>query len=373
MGGSFARTGLPQPVTSTSYNDSNQLTQWGAATLSYDLNGNLAGDGVNTYEWDARNQLSIINSGASASFQYDVFGRRTSKMIGGAATAFLYDGMNIVQEVSGGTAANLLTGVGLDEVFSRADAAGTRYFMTDALGSTLALADADGNILTQYTYEPFGNTIASGQANANPYHYTSRENDGTGLYSYRARYYSPTVQRFISEDPIGFSGGVNLYAYALNDPLQFLDPLGLDPQKERECKDCGGHPKKDLDPEVAKKCCKDSPPMTSSDPNPYGPCDTHLGINQRFMFRHAGNNRWGEQVRGCLVCVYEHGMDTDTAHSFCQDDAWSRTSKAGNLWAPGILGRASQFVSGATAAIRQAYVASINPLIILLFPCLNVQ
>ncbi len=61
----------------------------------------------------------------------------------------------------------------------------------------------------------------------NTYQYTGRENDGTGLYFYRARYYSPTLQRFISEDPLGFRGGdANLYAYVWNSPSNFFDPIG---------------------------------------------------------------------------------------------------------------------------------------------------
>jgi RHS repeat-associated protein len=63
---------------------------------------------------------------------------------------------------------------------------------------------------------------------ANPYQFTGRENDGTGLYFYRARYYSPTFQRFVSQDPIGLAGGgPNLYAYAVNAPTIFIDPFGL--------------------------------------------------------------------------------------------------------------------------------------------------
>lgn len=58
--------------------------------------------------------------------------------------------------------------------------------------------------------------------------YTGRENDGTGLYFYRARYYSPTLHRFVSEDPIGFLGeGSNVYAYVRNQPLIYRDPTGL--------------------------------------------------------------------------------------------------------------------------------------------------
>jgi RHS repeat-associated protein len=80
----------------------------------------------------------------------------------------------------------------------------------------------------QYTYEPFGNTTVSGASSTKLFQYTGRENDGTGLYYYRARYYHPILQRFISEDPIGFVGGdVNLYGYVLNDPMDFRDPWGL--------------------------------------------------------------------------------------------------------------------------------------------------
>lgn len=83
-------------------------------------------------------------------------------------------------------------------------------------------------VTAQYTYEPFGGTTATGDASANPSKYTGREDDGTGLYYYRARYYSPTLQRFISEDPIGFAGGdVNVFAYVGNSPVMQADPFGL--------------------------------------------------------------------------------------------------------------------------------------------------
>ncbi len=93
---------------------------------------------------------------------------------------------------------------------------------------SLGVIHSEGAIQTQYSYEPFGKTSASGASSGNPSQYTGRENDGTGLHYYRARYYSPVLQRFISEDPIGFDGGdINLYAYVANDPLNLLDPLGL--------------------------------------------------------------------------------------------------------------------------------------------------
>lgn len=227
VGGTFARTGVPQTVSSTSYNVNNQLTNWKGRGLTYDANGNLTNDGTNTYTWNARNQLASISGGVAASFQYDAFGRRVSKTIGGT-TQYLYDGVNPVQEISGSSAsANLLTG-GLDEYFQRTDSAGARNFLTDALGSTLALSDSTGTTQTSYTFEPFGNTTTSGAATTNSFAFTGRELDATGLYFYRARYYNPQLQRFISEDPIEFGGGdANLYSIAGDEPTDFLDPTGL--------------------------------------------------------------------------------------------------------------------------------------------------
>ncbi len=230
VGGTWARTGLPQAVASATYNAANHQLTFGSQTLTYDLNGNLTTDSTTTYTWDARNRLvSLSGPGTSATFQYDPLGRRPRKVVSGATTDFLYDGVNPVQELSGATVlANLLTGPGVDEYFTRTDAGGTHTFLTDALGSTLALTDTTGAVQTQYTYEPFGATTASGPTNANPFQYTGREDDGTGLYYYRARYYHPGLQRFISEDSIGLvQGTTNLYTYVSNNPLRFVDPRGL--------------------------------------------------------------------------------------------------------------------------------------------------
>ncbi len=115
-------------------------------------------------------------------------------------------------------------------MLSRTDAAGTRALLGDGLGSTLGLTDPSGTVTTSYSYEPFGKTSPAGSANANPAQFTGRENDGTGLYYYRSRYYHPGLQRFTSEDPLGFGGGdVNLHAYVGNDPVNLTDPSGENP------------------------------------------------------------------------------------------------------------------------------------------------
>lgn len=112
---------------------------------------------------------------------YDAFGRRTGKTINGIATQLLYDALNPVQELqSGSPSANLLTGLNIDEYFQRTDSSGAMDFLTDALGSTIGLTKSAGALATNYTYQPFGATTLSGTANANPYQFTGRENDGPG-------------------------------------------------------------------------------------------------------------------------------------------------------------------------------------------------
>jgi RHS repeat-associated protein len=90
------------------------------------------------------------------------------------------------------------------------------------------VTSSSGSGLVQYTYDPFGNTTIAGSSTST-YQYTGRENDGTGLYFFRERYYNSTLQRFISEDPAGLAGGVNSYAYVGDAPSDFTDPLGLSP------------------------------------------------------------------------------------------------------------------------------------------------
>ena len=228
IGGTWARTGLPAALASATYNAANHQLTFGSQALTYDLNGNLTSDGTSTYTWDARNRLTATNGPAPASFVYDGAERRRTKTLSGITTSFLHDGLNPVQEQAGTSIRNLLTGLGVDEFLTRDDGAGARGFLGDALGSTLALVDEGGAIAATYIYDPFGATTVTGSPGANALSYTGREDDGTGLKYYRARYYHPGLQRFVAEDPIGFAGGdPNLYAYVVNNPLSFRDPHGL--------------------------------------------------------------------------------------------------------------------------------------------------
>ncbi len=215
----------------------NRLLRLNGETFQYDDNSNMVSRtnscGITTFTWNAKNQLTQIQgfkpdcSVLSASFAYDALGRRIQRTINGETTTYLYDGLDVIAEM-GSTTATYFRTDNIDEAIARYSNQSDRYFLSDLLGSTQVLADRQGNVSTTYSYSPFGETQQAGQASENPAQYTGRENDGTGLYYYRARYYAPDLARFIANDPIGIEGGLNTYAYALNNPLKFTDPYGLD-------------------------------------------------------------------------------------------------------------------------------------------------
>lgn len=167
--GSFARTGLPEPLGSATYDAANRRTAQDGQALSYDAEGNLTASGGTTYEWDERGQLATIGGLAGpASFSYDAFGRRAAKTVGGERTDYVHDGDQVVQERRAAGNADLLTGLRLDEVYARDGAGGSASLLTDALGSTVALTDFFGAATTSYTYDPFGNTTQAGAPSDNP-------------------------------------------------------------------------------------------------------------------------------------------------------------------------------------------------------------
>ena len=226
--GSFARVGLPEPVTSASYNADNEQTKFNGASLAYDADGNLTSDGTSEYKWNGRGQLTTITGPDPASYGYDAFGRRTSKTLGGVTTRLLLDGENPALETEGTKPAHsFLTGFGPNQVFSRTSEGVSESYLTDTLGSTIALANPSASIATSYTYTPFGASSLTGAPSENPFQFDGRENDGNGLQYNLARYYAPGYSRFISMDPLGNAGsGFNHYQYAWDAPTIITDPTG---------------------------------------------------------------------------------------------------------------------------------------------------
>jgi RHS repeat-associated protein len=222
MTGTLAAFVPPTAVPSLTYDGTNRLTSWGGKAITYDTNGNITNFGTATYTWNARNQLTAT-SGGGATFAYDAEGRRVSLTVSGVTTPYLYDGQNPAMISSN----QMLAGAGLDEIYAQINSSGTTSYLRDGVNSAVAITNSSAATTANYSYSPYGDSAGTGTATT-PLQYTGRENDSaTGLYYYRARYYSPQLGRFIAEDPIGLGGGTNYYAYTNGNPISLTDPYGL--------------------------------------------------------------------------------------------------------------------------------------------------
>jgi RHS repeat-associated protein len=178
-----------------------------------------------------------INGAVTALVSYDALGRRRDRTVNGDRMQTVWIGDELNFSIPDGDWSQRIRvfspypEIGVDELTYRRigdDASGDRYVLRDGNNNVIALTDAGQRIRTQYSYEPYGQTKLSGDDDVNVQQYTARENDGTGLYYYRNRYYSPGIGRFTSEDPLGWaSGQTNAYAYVNGNPVQNIDPLGL--------------------------------------------------------------------------------------------------------------------------------------------------
>jgi RHS repeat-associated protein len=263
-------TGTPRDTLfAASYDNANRMSaitlnpgtaQTKTFNLTYDDQGNLirkenAADASEhtLYIWDARNRLATIalqegGNTSTAAFRYDALGRRIERIVNQSTTVqrtqFVYDGIQAIGElVDGRLSATVLTGLNIDEVIARTvnlaggSSVDTKTYVTDALGSVLAMTNPSQNPELFYAYSAYGETNQLGVDLGSPPNsnqYTARENDGLvggtnggQIHYYRARYYDPLLKRFVSEDPIGLRGGANLYGYVGGDPVVNRDPLGL--------------------------------------------------------------------------------------------------------------------------------------------------
>jgi RHS repeat-associated protein len=199
----------------------------GTTSFAYDANGNLTSDGVKTYVWNARNQLVKVQEGGLdvAVFTYDGFGRRATKTAGGVTATYVYDAEDIVEERrSTGDVVRYVHGPGIDAVLARTtNGANAVYYLTDHLGSVVQEVDASQAVVLNREYDPWGEPVQGGGTSG--YAFTGREWDSeTGLYYYRARYYSPVAGAFLSRDPV--DSPRSPYAYVEGRPLSYQDPDG---------------------------------------------------------------------------------------------------------------------------------------------------
>ena len=239
-------------TTNSNYNENNQLTDDGTYTYKYDIKGNMierinkTSNKTTRYEWDIENQLIKVTTHETENampseiitYAYDGLGRRIEKNINGKTKSYIYDNEDILAEFDeeGLFEKYYVHGMGIDNPLAMLDNEFENgrdnftyyYYHKDGMNSITSLTDKDGKEVEKYIYNAFGkmtiyderdNKIEESQFD-NPYSFTGREHDSeTGLHYHRARYYSPELARWISEDPIEFnSGDTNLYRYVFNNP-----------------------------------------------------------------------------------------------------------------------------------------------------------
>lgn len=220
----------------------NRYTRVGAEAVGYDGAGNLASWGGRGYAYDALGRLVEVRTNGQwvARYAYDALNRRVIKDLagGGARTVSYYDGDAIVEQVENGNWGNrYVHGGGVDLPLALARGGATYYYLRDWRSNIAALTDGAGAVTERYRYTLYGRmevvnglgqVLPAGGALGNPWTFAGREWDAeSGLMHYRNRAYSPDLGRFLQSDPAGYADGMNLYAYAGNNPLSFADPYGL--------------------------------------------------------------------------------------------------------------------------------------------------
>jgi RHS repeat-associated protein len=214
-------------------------------SYKYDGNGNrqtLASDQLpnveaSDYTYDERNRLAkvVTQDGTVVTYKYNGEGLLTERTENGVTTRYYYDGSNIIGEGivnADGTVtkkAEYLRGIGL---IAREDSTGSKaYYTHNGHGDVVELRDSQGQLLNQYSYDIWGNPITVNETVQNPFRYSGELWDETTDLQYlRARWYDPSMGRFINEDTyegeMGNPLSLNLYTYVHNNPLIYIDPTG---------------------------------------------------------------------------------------------------------------------------------------------------
>ncbi len=222
--------------TTYGYAANNKLTSVGSASLTYDDNGNLLelvnGSTTWHYSYNYDNELTSVSKGGSTvqTNTYDSDGERIKSVQGTQTTVYIYEGNNLIYEKNTGSGAvdkyYYANGMLLEE---ECECGYSYFYLDDASGSVRQVMEGTSNTLFSTDYKPYGaNWQKDGQAY---FQFSGKPIDGsTGLYYFGARFYDPSIQRFITQDT--FPGvaedpqSLDRYTYALDNPESNTDPTG---------------------------------------------------------------------------------------------------------------------------------------------------
>jgi RHS repeat-associated protein len=237
-------------VTGTwSYNQNNELLNYDGVSNGYDDNGNTIAKTENgaaiNYIYDLENRLIRVedsNGSVIAEYYYDPVGRRLKKSVGSVTTYFLYADEGLIGEYDTSGNESKTYGYAPNSTWTTNplfQKIGTNYYwyQNDHLGTPQKIIDTSGRTVWSATYTAFGEAVVDPSSIIiNNLRFAGQYYDAeTGKHYNWNRYYDPKTGTYISEDPIGFEGGdINLYSYVGNQPINRIDPLGLDDLSDLE-------------------------------------------------------------------------------------------------------------------------------------------
>ena len=211
------------------------VTSGSTVNYSYDAAGNVTNDGVHACAYDSENRIVSVDGGSTTSYAYDNQNRRYKKTVGSTVTHYFWEGSQAIAEHNGSTGAVLIDYVYFGgRMIARVASGSTQYFLSDRLSARLSL-DQSGNVIGRQGHLPFGEDFGE-SGTQEKHHFTSYERDPESGSDYALnRQYSQSTAKFIQPDPLRKNCDRtnpkkwNRYDYALNDPVNRMDPTGLDP------------------------------------------------------------------------------------------------------------------------------------------------